>query len=452
MPNKPLEPKTIIFFINKSAEVKGSQLISKVLDFVSEDKQNLDEGKTLFIFTAGKTKENKMNYIAFDDSQLRNQLKPFTFTKPVAGIRCGILTISQKWEKALGATISYLTEDYLQEKFKQISADANLYINGSVCPDSTIIAEIQQLKDEEKLVTGDIVLAIKTSKVLSFPIEYSQFSPKELAGAKPAIIRNLPDIYLKNGEQIKADFACITQGRASQTITDPFTRIYAPENVFVEEGANIKAVTINAENGPVYIGKNATIQEGAIIIGPFSADEGSIVAWGAKMRANTTIGPFCRAGGEVGNAILSAYSNKAHDGFLGNSVIGEWCNLGANTNNSNLKNDYSDVKLYSYVTNRLEKSGELFCGLFMGDYTKAGISTMFNTGTVAGVCANIFGAGFQNKHIPSFTWGGVDSGYTLYRFDKAIQVINETMKRRDKQLTETDSQILQYIHDTESSI
>lgn len=393
-----------------------------------------------------------MNYIAFDDSQIRNQLKPFTFTKPVAGIRCGILTIGQKWEKTLGANLSYLTEAYLQEKFNHISKEDNIYLNGGVCPDSHLLATIQQLKDDEILVTGNTAIAIRTSKALSFPIDFSQFDTKELVGHKPSIIQNLPDIYLKNGEQIKADFALITKGRISETITDPFTRIYALENVFVEAGASIKAAIINAENGPVYIGKNATIQEGSIIIGPFSADEGSIVAWGAKMRANTTLGPFCRAGGEVGNSILSAYSNKAHDGFLGNSVLGEWCNLGANTNNSNLKNDYSDVKLYSYVTKQLEKSGELFCGLFMGDYTKAGISTMFNTGTVAGVCSNIFGAGFQDKHIPSFKWGGVDSGYALYRFDKAMQVINETMKRREKQLSETDLQILQYIHDTESSI
>lgn len=393
-----------------------------------------------------------MNYIAFDDNQIRNQLKPFTFTKPVAAIRCGILTIAQKWEKALGVKVSYLTENYLQEKFSQNSTENNIYINGSVCPDTHILATIQQMHDGEMLVSGDTAIAIRTAQILSFPIDYSQFSYKEYAGLRPTIIENLPDIYLKNGEQIRADFVHITKGRQSQTITDPFTRIYAPENVFVEEGASIKAAIINAENGPVYIGKNATIQEGAVIVGPFSADEGSIVAWGSKMRANTTLGPFCRAGGEVGNSILSAYSNKAHDGFLGNSVIGEWCNLGANTNNSNLKNDYTDVKLYSYVTRQLEKSGELFCGLFMGDYTKAGISTMFNTGTVVGVSTNVFGAGFQDKHVPSFKWGGVDSGYALYRFDKAIQVINETMKRRDKELTATDLQILQYIHETESSI
>ncbi len=393
-----------------------------------------------------------MNYIVFDDNQIRNQLKPFTFTKPVAGIRCGILTIAEKWEKALATKVSFLTENYLQAKFQHSVTDNNVYINGAVCPDAQLITVISQLNHEEALVMGDTAIAIRTKEKLVFPIDYSRFSEKHYVGNLPTILKNLPDIYLNNGNQISADYLLVTKNRQSQPVSDPFTRIYSPENIFLEEGASIRAAIINAENGPVYIGKNATIQEGAIIIGPFSADEGSIVAWGSKMRANTTLGPFCRAGGEVGNSILSAYSNKAHDGFLGNSVIGEWCNLGANTNNSNLKNDYTDVKLYSYVTHQLEKSGELFCGLFMGDYTKAGISTMFNTGTVAGVCSNIFGAGFQHKHVPSFSWGGADTGYEPYRFGKAIQVINETMKRRETQLSAADLQILQYIHETESAI
>ena len=390
-----------------------------------------------------------MNYILFDDQTIRNQLKPFTFTRPVANIRCGTLTIAEKWEKQLATTLSYLTESYLQEKFKPVFTQNNTYINGALCPDEAILTAIHNLSEGEILLAGETVLAIHSSQQLSFPIAYEGFSPKQYT-QKPTIISTLPSIYLSNGEQIKADFPLITKGRKSQTITDPFTRIYNPDNVFVEEGASIKAAILNAENGPIYIGKNATIQEGAIIIGPFSADQGSIVAWGSKMRANTTLGPFCRAGGEVGNSILFGYTNKAHDGFLGNSVLGEWCNLGANTNNSNLKNDYSDVKLHSYITNQLEKTGELFCGLFMGDYTKAGISTMFNTGTVVGVSANVFGAGFQDKHVPSFTWGGADTEYTSYRFTKAIQVINETMKRREKQLTEAELQILQFIHDLNS--
>lgn len=387
-----------------------------------------------------------MNYILFDDTQIRNQLKPFTFTRPVADIRCGTLTIREKWEKRFSTKIVCLTEKYLAEEYISESS-IYTYINGAVCPNAILLQAIEQLHEEESLFFEETILCIKTSQKLSFPIDYQQFSKKQFIG-KVTIIKQLPDIFLKNGGEIKADFQLITAGRKSQEITDSFTRVYAPENVFVEEGASIKAAILNAEQGPIYIGKNAIIQEGSIIIGPFSADEGSIVAWGSKMRPNTTLGPFCRAGGEVGSSVMFGYSNKAHDGFLGASVIGEWCNLGANCNNSNLKNDYTEVKLFNYATNQLEKTGELFCGLFLGDYTKAGISTMFNTGTVVGVSSNVYGAGFQDKHIPSFTWGGADTEYVDYRFDKAIQVINATMARREKQLTEKEIEVLKYIHDS----
>ncbi len=385
-----------------------------------------------------------MQYILFDDQQIRNQLKPFTFIRPIAEIRCGILTIREKWEKVLSSEISFLTEEYLQKKTPQTS-EQKVFISGAVCPNEALLNEISTLQEGEMLVFEENVLAIKTSKIVSYPIDNKQFIKVEFSG-KATIIKNLPDIFLKNGEQIKVDFKLLTKGRKSQAITDEFTRVYAPENIFVEEGVSIKAVILNAEQGPIYIGKNAIIQEGSIVIGPFAACENSMVAWGSKMRPNTTLGPFCRVGGEVGSSVFFGYSNKAHDGFLGGSVIGEWCNLGANCNNSNLKNDYTEVKLYNYATNQLEKTGELFCGLFMGDYTKAGISTMFNTGTVVGVSSNVYGAGFQDKHIPSFTWGGADTEYMDYRFDKAIQVINATMARREKQLTEAEVAILRYIY------
>ena len=385
-----------------------------------------------------------MNYILFDDQQIRNQLKPFTFTRPVAEIRCGILTIREKWEQVLSSKISFLTEEYLQKNTPQTS-EIKTFINGATCPDEALLNEIAALNEGEMLVFEKVILAIKTPQILSYPIDYQLFTEKYFSETV-IIIKDLPAIFLNNGEQIKADFGRITKGRKSQAITDPFTHIYQQQNVFVEEGASIKATILNAEQGPIYIGKNAVIQEGSVVIGPFAACENSMVAWGSKMRPNTTLGPFCRVGGEVGSSVFFGYSNKAHDGFLGGSVIGEWCNLGANCNNSNLKNDYTEVKLYNYATNRLEKTGELFCGLFMGDYTKAGISTMFNTGTVVGVSANVFGAGFQDKHIPSFTWGGADTEYVDYRFEKAIEVINATMKRREKQLTLAEVEILRYIH------
>lgn len=386
-----------------------------------------------------------MAYILFDDELIRNQLKPFTFTRPVADIRCGILTIRDKWAFRLETKVTCLSKRYLEEITAESSV--NTYINGAVCPDEILITEINKLVVGECLVdSSNNVLAIRTTEKLSFPINFQAFQQKRFDG-EISIITQLPHIFLKNGDQIKADFKLITEGRESQEITDPFTRVYGSENIFVEEGASIKSVILNAEQGPIYIGKNATIQEGSIVIGPVSIDEGSVVVWGSKIRPNTTLGPYAKAGGEVGSSVIFGYSNKAHDGFLGASVIGEWCNLGANCNNSNLKNDYSEVKLYNYATDKLEKTGELFCGLFMGDYTKAGISTMFNTGTVVGVCSNVFGAGFQDKHIPSFMWGGADTEYVDYRFDKALDVIRATMARRDKQLTDKDIAILKHLHD-----
>lgn len=385
-----------------------------------------------------------MAYILFDDELIRNQLKPFTFTRPVADIRCGILTIRDKWAKRLQAKVTCLSKRYLEEITAEGSV--NTYINGAVCPDEVLITEIEKLVLGEALVDGENILAVRTTEKLTFPIDFQSFKQKVFNGTV-SIITQLPHIFLKNGDQIKEDFKLITKGRKSQEITDPFTRVYGADNIFVEDGASIKSVILNAEQGPIYIGKNATIQEGSIVIGPVSIDEGSVVVWGSKIRPNTTLGPYSKAGGEVGSSVIFGYSNKAHDGFLGASVIGEWCNLGANCNNSNLKNDYSEVKLYNYATDKLEKTGELFCGLFMGDYTKAGISTMFNTGTVVGVCSNVFGAGFQDKHIPSFMWGGADTEYVDYRFDKALEVIRATMARRDKQLTDKDIAILQHLHD-----
>ncbi|MFY7911391.1 MAG: putative sugar nucleotidyl transferase [Emticicia sp.] len=386
-----------------------------------------------------------MAYILFDDELIRNQLKPFTFTRPVADIRCGILTIRDKWAFRLKTKVTCLSKRYLEEITAESSI--NTYINGAVCPDEFLISEINKLEIGECLVDSNHnVLAIRTTEKLSFPINFQAFQQKRFDG-EVSIITQLPQIFLKNGDQIKVDFKLITDGRNSQEITDPFTRVYGAENIFVEEGASIKSVILNAEQGPIYIGKNASIQEGSIVIGPVSIDEGSVVVWGSKIRPNTTLGPYSKAGGEVGSSVIFGYSNKAHDGFLGASVIGEWCNLGANCNNSNLKNDYSEVKLYNYATDKLEKTGELFCGLFMGDYTKAGISTMFNTGTVVGVCSNVFGAGFQDKHIPSFMWGGADTEYVDYRFDKALEVIRATMARRNKELTDKDIAILKHVHD-----
>lgn len=386
------------------------------------------------------------NLILFDDPVIRTALLPFTFTRPVAGIRVGIQTLAEKWADVLGQTESFLTEPYLRAKFAQNAGSDNWYINGAVCPTSALHEAILALTPGAGLITaGGVVLAIRTNTKLTASPTINGGYSFQTFNEPLTIIYNLWDIFVHNGDQIRADFARLTAGRTSAPITDPFTRCYAPENIFVEPGATIRASILNAEGGPIYIGRNATISEGSIVIGPFSLGEESTVNWGGKMRSNTTIGPFCKVGGEVSNSIFFGHSNKGHDGFLGNSAIGEWCNLGANVNNSNLKNDYSNVKLHSYETGRLEDTGRIFCGLMMGDFTKAGISTMFNTGTVVGVSANVFGSGFQPKHISSFSWGGAIDGFTTYRLEKALHVAAEAFKRRNKVFDKQEEDILREI-------
>ncbi|RYC69187.1 MULTISPECIES: GlmU family protein [Spirosoma] len=393
------------------------------------------------------------NLILFDDAAIRTSLLPFTFTRPVAGIRIGIRTLAEKWGDILGQTPSYLTEPYLQARFPQQAGSDNLYVNGAVCPTTVLVERLDSLQIGESLIASSgLLLALRTehtatdaSQLPALPQHTHTFVANP--GADPlTIVRHLWDIFVNNGDQIRADYARITAGRASAPLTDPFTRCYAPENIFIEPGATVRASILNAEGGPIYIGRDATISEGSVVIGPFALGEDSTVNWGAKMRSNTTIGPGCKVGGEVGNSIFFGYSNKAHDGFLGNSVVGEWCNLGANVNNSNLKNDYSNVKLHSYATGQLEDTGRIFCGLMMGDFTKAGISTMFNTGTVVGVSANVYGGGFQPKHIPSFSWGGADTGFATYRIEKALQVAREAFSRRNRAFDDVDETMLRTIY------
>jgi UDP-N-acetylglucosamine diphosphorylase/glucosamine-1-phosphate N-acetyltransferase len=370
--------------------------------------------------------------ILFDDPALRTQLLPFTYTRPVAAIRCGIDTIADKWAQWLQTETSFLTQPYLSNAFPIQTSTHNIFINGALCPDQSLIDSIIGLPAESVLCSlNNEILAVKTSD--------SNWTPQAEASKLTIVthtspfllIRNVWDIFTHNGTQIQSDYNLIKRTRNSEPLTDPYTRCYNADQIFIEPGANIKAAILNAENGPIYIGKNAVIQEGAAIQGPFAMGEGSIIAQNAKIRMNTSIGPFCKIGGEVGGSVIFGYSNKGHDGYLGNSVLGEWCNLGANTNNSNLKNDHTNVKLHNYAANTLVDTGLQFCGLFMGDYSKAGISTMFNTGTVVGVSVNVFGAGFQAKHIPSFSWGGNAEGFTEYRFQKAAAVAKDTVSRRN---------------------
>lgn len=384
--------------------------------------------------------------ILFDDPKLRLQLLPFTYTRPIAGIRCGIRTIAEKWNDWLQSPVSYQTDDYLSLRFPAITSEDHIYINGAICPDALLVNAIENLPGESALISPENeILAVRNSARDWKPAHIATHC-KHITYTEPVVmIRHSWDIFTHNGAQIKLDFERIRSTRQSAKLTDPFTHCYNPENIFIEEGAVIKASVLNAENGPIYIGRNALIQEGSLIQGPFAIGDNSVLAQGTKIRPNTTVGPFCKLGGEVSNSVLFGYSNKGHDGYLGNSVLGEWCNLGANTNNSNLKNDHTPVKLHSYVTGQPESTGLLFCGLFMGDYSKAGISTMFNTGTVVGVNVNVFGAGFQSKHIPSYSWGGNTEGFTEYRFEKAMAVAKDTVNRRGMTFDKTDEKILRAV-------
>ncbi|MCB0462845.1 MAG: GlmU family protein [Flavobacteriaceae bacterium] len=381
-----------------------------------------------------------MNYILFDGPS-RNNLLPFTFTRPVADIRVGILTIREKWENYLGATTTTVTEDYLSEKFPMVEMDQNVMINASFCPNAELVELIKNLKENQAIFSGEDVIAFYTLDTQE-DINFDDFKAIEF-DTHILKIEHTWDIFSKNGEAIQNDFALLTEGRKSQAIPKSVNTIN-PKNIFIEEGAKLEFVTLNASSGPIYIGKDAEIMEGSIIRGPFALCEHATVKLGAKIYGPTTVGPHSKVGGEVNNSVLFGYSNKGHDGFLGNSVLGEWCNLGADTNNSNLKNNYAEVRLWDYNTESFARTGLQFCGLMMGDHSKCGINTMFNTGTVVGVSANIFGSGFPRNFVPSFSWGG-SAGFTTYLTKKAFEVAKIVMSRRDIEFTEQDAAILEHV-------
>ncbi|SHI29214.1 GlmU family protein [Algibacter luteus] len=381
-----------------------------------------------------------MNYILFDGPS-RNNLLPFTFTRPVADIRVGILTIREKWEAFLKTTTTTVTEDYLTDKYPMVEMDENIMINASYLPNLELVEMVRDLTENQAIFSGEDVVAFFTKEAQD-DINFDTYEAIELAD-DIIKIENTWDIFSKNGEAIQEDFALLTKENTSQPIPSS-NNVIAPENIFIEEGAKLEFATLNASTGPIYIGKNAEIMEGAIIRGPLALCEGAGIKLGAKIYGPTTVGPFSKVGGEVNNSVIFGYSNKGHDGFLGNSVLGEWCNLGADTNNSNLKNNYAEVRLWDYQTQGFAKTGLQFCGLMMGDHSKCGINTMFNTGTVVGVSANIFGSGFPRNFVPSFSWGG-HSGFTTYLTKKAFEVATVVMARRNVEFSDQDKAILEHV-------
>ena len=384
-----------------------------------------------------------MNIVLFDNDH-RRDLLPLTFTRPQADIRVGIMTIREKWEKYMDCETSTYTQAYLSQKYPMLSKEQTIFISASVCPNPQLVLEIKKMSIGDTLKQKDNIIA---HYIDEFPADFESYCGENVIEfkGKYTSIEYLWEIFSKNEQELLADFNLITENRQSQPLSDT-NRVIAPENIFLEEGAVVEFSTINAKNAKVYIGKNAEIMEGSLLRGSIALCESSQVKMGTKIYGETTIGPFSKVGGELMNVVIFGYSNKAHDGFLGNSVLGEWCNLGAGTNTSNLKNNYDIVRLWNYKTKSFIKTNTQFCGLIMGDHSKSGIDVMFNTGTVVGVSANVFGAGYQRNFFPSFHWGGGTTPIQDYRLDAAVDVAKRVYKRRNKDFNDMDVQIMYSVH------
>jgi UDP-N-acetylglucosamine diphosphorylase/glucosamine-1-phosphate N-acetyltransferase len=393
-----------------------------------------------------------MKNIILFDSLNRDQLLPLTFLKPICELRVGILTIREKWEKLLDTQAAFITQDYLSDKYSiQVSGD-NLVINGSILPDQELLTAIDLLSYGEALISGDALIAARLDRAqfeeLVHTDDVNDLMGIEYSGSLQSL-DHPEDIFLKNAEQIAFDFELLTDGRKSQALSDTNT-VLGTHPIFIEEGASVECTVLNASDGPIYIGKHATVMEGSFIRGSFAICEHATIKMGAKIYSGTTVGPHCKVGGEVNNTVFQAYSNKGHDGFIGNSVVGEWCNIGADTNISNLKNNYAPVKLWSYTDQRFRPTGLQFCGLILGDHSKCGINTMFNTGTVVGVSANIFGANFPRNFIPSFSWGGA-AGMKTFTINKALETAEAMMNRRGVALSDLDRAIMTHVFEQDAS-
>ena len=368
----------------------------------------------------------------FDNDSVSN-LYPLTLTRPAGDLRVGILTIAEKWKHFLSADLfGFSTQTHLQTKFKQVP-NAALHILGQLLPNSELVGEIQKLNEGQFLVKDNIVLAY----------HHTQNEKIEYAG-EISIVQRPFDLFKLNHQEILSDFNLLTSGRKSQELPKS-NHIFGQYPIFLEEGVKAECSTFNTSEGPIYLGKNTEVMEGSLIRGPFAMCEGSKLKLGTKVYGATTLGPYCNVGGEVNNIVMHGFSNKGHDGFLGNAVLGEWCNIGADSNCSNLKNTYDEVKVWNYTTSRFEKSGQQFCGLIMGDHSKCGINTMFNTGTVVGVACNLFGAGFPRQFVPDFSWGGA-SGFVPHQMPAVEKTAKLVMVRRNKEFDEIEKSILHWIY------
>ena len=381
--------------------------------------------------------------LVFSDAQYWEDFLPLTFTRPVAEMRMGILTFSERWKKLLDIDeVFYITENYLQDKFKKPEPKQSLFIVPNFFPSNEVLRQIKELQPGEALVYENEVL-VANINMDNFSL--NQINKMTDIHEKLFFIEKPTDIFSYNDKAIDFDFKLLTEGRISQELSSTNGFIGEKENLFIEEGATIEFSTLNCKTGKIYIGKNAEIMEGSNIRGSLALCEESKINLGTKLYGGTTIGPHSKVGGEVNNIVIFGYSNKGHDGFVGNSVIGEWCNLGADTNSSNLKNNYASVKLWNYRKKRFLDTGLQFCGLIMGDHSKTAINTQLNTGTVVGVAANIFKSGFPPNLVDSFSWGGM-KGDEKFKLEKSYEVAEKAMERRKIAISEMDKDILKYIY------
>lgn len=405
-----------------------------------------------------------MKIYLFDTIEAHTNLLPLSFTRPLADFRCGILTIREKWEKRISGEYGYYPVDYLREKFGTVSdpGEEALYIAGNLLPDEDLLERVNNLPSGEKIIIeGKIVVFKGSLNSLEAQLDETSHHEKGKGGAPfnpDNIIKYVFDIFLKNGDQIKKDYVLITKGRKSAPLPECVRMVKNSTfslgkddeqypDVFIEEGAVVECATINTVKGPVYIGKDAVLMEEACVRGPFALCEESEVRMGAKIYESTTIGPHCKVGGEINNTVFFGYSNRAHEGYLGNAVIGEWCNIGAGTNASNLKNDYSKIRLWNYATRSFMRTDLQFCGLIMGDHSKIGVNCMINTATVIGVGVNIHGAGFPRTFVPCFCEGSPVSGFSQVSLQKFIEIAQRVMARRNHELGDADETIYRHIYD-----
>ena len=390
-----------------------------------------------------------IQHIVLFDGNERNNLLPLTATRAVADLRIGILTIKEKWEKYLNIKVDILTQEYLQPKYAYEAKDNAVFINASVLPTDDLLVAIEKIDNEMVIKNDATIIALRTNNLIYSLTDLNNVIDK--LHSKTIQLSNSPinfpwDIFTVNGQEIKNDIKLLGLKPNPEKLSS--TNTLLGNEIYIEDGASCECAILNTTNGPVYLGKDSEVMEGCTVRGPFALGEHATLKMQTKIYGDTTVGPHCKVGGEVSNSVLFGYSNKGHDGFIGNSVIGEWCNLGADTNNSNLKNNYGKVKAYNYPSKDFINTGLQFCGLIMGDHAKSSINTMFNTGTVVGVCANVFGGGFHPKFVNDFAWGND----AIFELEKAYEVAQRVMERRQINLSETDKNILKYIFDNKQQI